>query len=150
ALEAVEVDLRNTTVRAPFDATVEKLLMEQGEMASTGAALVRLIGNNQLKVSAGVPANYADVVSKGDQAEIWFDYQQDDTLRLPISFVGQAIHPEAHTFEIKSNLAPQKENYKMNMLSNIKLRTFRKDSVVVIGKEYIYKNDNQNVAYIHI
>ncbi|HLR31859.1 MAG TPA: efflux RND transporter periplasmic adaptor subunit [Fodinibius sp.] len=148
ALEAAEVDLRNTTVRAPFDATVEKVLMEQGEMAGTGAALVRLIGNDQLKVSAGVPANYADVVSKGDQAEIWFDYQQADTLHLPISFVGQAIDPQARTFEVEIKLPPQKASYKVDMLSNIKLRTLSKDSVVVIGKEYIYKNDNQNVVYI--
>ncbi|SMO59692.1 efflux RND transporter periplasmic adaptor subunit [Fodinibius sediminis] len=148
ALESVEVDLRNTTVRAPFDATLEEVIMESGEMASPGAVLVRLIGSNRLKVSAGVPSVYSDAITRGDTAQIWFDFQLSDTLRLPITFVGQSIDPEARTFEVEVKLPPQREDYKVDMIGNIKISTFRKDSAVVIGEEYIYKEGNQNVVYV--
>src|SRR6056297_693965 len=56
ALESIKVDLQNTTVSAPFDAILEDRMLETGEMASPGAPLVRLIGREQLTVSAGVPS----------------------------------------------------------------------------------------------
>lgn len=148
ALEAVEVDLQNTTVRAPFDATVEEIILEQGEMASPGTVLVRLIGNNQLKASAGIPSIYSDAISKGDPAEVWFDFQQSDTLELPISFVGGSIDPQARTFEVEVKLPPQQGNFKVDMISNIKVRTFKQDSAIVIGEEYVYNEDDKNVVYV--
>ncbi|GAA5521859.1 efflux RND transporter periplasmic adaptor subunit [Aliifodinibius salicampi] len=148
ALEAIEVDLQNTTVNAPFDATLEEIVMEEGEMASPGTVLLRLIGHNRLNVSAGVPSIYSDAVSKGDTAQVWFDFQQSDTLRLPINFVGQSIDPQARTFEIEIKLPPQGEEYKVDMISNIKIPTFRKDSAFVIGEEYVYKEGNENVVYV--
>lgn len=148
ALKAAQVNLRNTTVEAPFDATVEEIVLEQGEMASPGTVLVRLIGTNQLKVSTGVPSTYANTIAKGDTAEIWFDFQQADTLKLPISFVGKAISPEARTFEVEIKLPPKSQNYKVDMISNVKIQTFRTDSAIVIGKEFLYQNEQQNVVYL--
>lgn len=148
ALESVEVDLNNTTVRAPFDATIEDILLEEGEMASPGSMLLRLIGTNRLKISAGVPSNYSNVVSKGDTADVWFDFQQVDTLRLPIAFVGKSINPKDRTFEVEVNLPAATQNYKVDMVSNIKIQTLRKENAVVIGKEFLYQNEGKNMVYV--
>lgn len=147
ALDAVEVDLRHTTVTAPFDATVEEIVLEEGEMASPGTALIRLIGHDRLKLSAGVPSIYSHAVSRGDTAQVWFNFQQSDTLRLPITFVGQSIDPQDRTFEVEVRLPPRSV-YKVDMIGNIKIPTFRKDSAVVIGEEYVYKEGNRNVVYV--
>ena len=148
ALESVEVDLQNTTVNAPFDATVEQIVLEPGEMASPGAELVRLIGHQQLKVSAGVPSVYSNAVARGDTAQVWFDVHQSDTLRLPITFVGGSIDPQDRTFEVEVRLPSQAEDYKVDMISNIKIPTFRQDSAIVIGEEYVLKEGDQNVVYV--
>lgn len=147
ALDAVEVDLEHTTVSAPFDAVVEEIVMEEGEMASPGTVLVRLIGQNRLKLSAGVPSIYSDAVSRGDTAQVWFDFQRSDTLKLPMTFVGQSIDPQARTFEVEVMLPPRSD-YKVDMIGNIKIPTFRKDSAVVVGEEYVYKEGNKNVVYV--
>lgn len=147
ALEAVKVSIEKTSVTAPFDATIENIFLEEGEMASPGAVLVRLIGTNKLKVSAGVPSTYSDVVKKGDRARIWFDFQRADTLKLPINFVGKSINPQARTFEVEFRLPPESENYKVDMLANVMIRTLDQKEVIVIGQEYIYQKDNENVVY---
>ncbi len=147
SLEAVKVNISKTTVTAPFDATVEDVMLEEGEMASPGAVLVRLIGTNQLKVSAGVPSIYSDVVSKGDMAQIWFDFQRADTLSLPITFVGKSISPQARTFEVEIKLPAETENYKVDMIANVMVRTLQEEKAIVIGKEYVFQNGNQEVVY---
>lgn len=147
SLEAVKVNIAKSTVKAPFDATVEEVVLEEGEMASPGAVLVRLIGTNQLKVSAGVPSIYSDVVTKGDMAQIWFDFQKADTLRLPITFVGKSISPQARTFEVEIKLPPATENYKVDMIANVTVRTLQSEDAIVIGKEYVFQNGDQEVVY---
>jgi RND family efflux transporter MFP subunit len=147
SLEAVKVNIDKATVKAPFDATVENIMLEEGEMASPGAVLVRLIGTNKLKISTGVPSTYSDVVSKGDMAQVWFDFQKADTLRLPISFVGKSISPQARTFEVEMSLPPETVDYKVDMIANVMIRTFQDEGAVVIGEEFIYQNEDQNVVY---
>lgn len=147
SLEAVKVNINKSTVKAPFDATVENIVMEEGEMASPGAVLVRLIGNKNLKVSTGVPAMYADVVNKGDIARIWFDFQPEDTLQLPISFVAKSISPQARTFEVEVKL-PESSDYKVDMIANLMVRTMTLDRSIVIGEEFVYKNNSNDVVYV--
>lgn len=147
ALETVEVDLRNTTVRAPFTATLDEKLLETGEMASPGATLFRLIGTKNLKVVAGIPSRFSDAVSEGDRAQVWFDFNTADTLRLPISYVGQSINQDARTFKVEIDLPRETRNFKIDMNANVKVRIFKRDSSVVVGEEYIYQKEKGNVVY---
>lgn len=148
ALESVKVNIGKTTVNAPFDATIENIFLEEGEMASPGAVLVRLIGINKLKISTGVPSVYSNVVNKGDMARIWFDFQQADTLQLPISFVGKSISPQARTFEVEVKLPAETENYKVDMIANVMIRTLQNDEAVVVGEEFVFENNGNNVVYV--
>ncbi|HKK44859.1 MAG TPA: efflux RND transporter periplasmic adaptor subunit [Balneolaceae bacterium] len=147
SLEAVKVNIAKTTVKAPFDAMVENVMLEEGEMAVPGAVLVRLIGTNRLKISTGVPSTYSDVVNKGDMAQIWFDFQLADTLRLPITFVGNSISPQARTFEVEIKLPSESDDYKVDMLANVMIRTMSQENAIIVGKEYIYQNQEQNLVY---
>lgn len=147
ALESIKVDIDNTVVKAPFDAVLESRMLETGEMTSPGTPLVRLIGRNQLKVTAGVPSRFADVVDRGDRAEVWFDFQSADTLSLPITFVGESIDPQARTFKIDIALPAGSKNYKIDMIANVKLRTLQRDDVLVIGEEFVYQKDQGFVVY---
>lgn len=147
ALESIKVDIENTTVSAPFDAILEDRLLETGEMASPGMPLLRLIGREKLTITAGVPSRFSDVVSTGDMAEVWFDFESSDTLSLPITFVGESIDPQARTFEIEIALPPKTGNYKIDMIANVKLRTLQRENAVVIGEEYVYQKEQGFVVY---
>lgn len=147
ALESIKVDLENTTVSAPFDAILEQRMLEKGEMASPGAPLVRLIGRDRLTVTAGVPSRFSDVVNVGDQAEVWFDFQSSDTLTLPITYVAESIDPQARTFDVEIELPPNSEKFKIDMIANVKLRTLQRDSVIVVGEEYVYQKEQGFVVY---
>lgn len=148
SLEGVKVNIDKTTVKAPFDATVENIRLEEGEMATPGAVLVRLIGTDKYKISAGVPSVYSDVVNQGDRARIWFDFQRADTLQLPITFVGKSISPQARTFNVEMKLPPGAESYKVDMIANVMIRTYEEQNAIVIGEEFVYQQDNQNVVYV--
>lgn len=147
ALESINVDLANTRVKAPFNGRVESKLMDIGEMVSAGTHVVRLIGSDDYKITAGVPARYADVIVAGDKVDIWFDTQGSQEQIKEISFVGNSIDPQDRTFRIEIDLADN-ENMKVDMITNIRLKTLEKTDVIVVSEEFIYSKDGQYVSYV--
>ncbi|MDR9415372.1 MAG: efflux RND transporter periplasmic adaptor subunit [Gracilimonas sp.] len=148
ALESIKVDLENATISAPFTGTVEAYILEEGEMASPGMQVVRLIGTNTFIVSAGVPARYADVIQNGDEVDIWFDTQTADTLKGTISFVGNSIDPQSRTFRIEVLLPADSKKYKVDMIANLRLYTLRKENVIIVSEEFIYKDEDEFITYV--
>ena len=148
ALESIKVDLANTSIKAPFNGTVESKTVEAGEMVAPGAPVVRLIGSDDYFISAGVPARYADAVSKGDDVDVWFDTQMSDTLFGTISFAGSSINPQNRTFRIEIDLPKKDNQYKVDMIANIRLKTNEQEDVLVISEEFVYSKENGYVVYV--
>ncbi|WP_367733208.1 efflux RND transporter periplasmic adaptor subunit [Balneola sp. MJW-20] len=148
ALESVRVDLNNTNIKAPFGGVVEDIMIEVGEMAGPGMPVVRIIGDDQYKVTTGIPARYADVIRKGDPVDVWFDTQYSDTLVTRLSFVGNSIDPQNRTFKAEAILPKEMDFYKVDMITNMKLTTLSEDSVVVISEQFVYKNNEDYVTYV--
>jgi len=148
ALASINVDVENTEITAPFDGRVEDFLLEEGEMASPGMQLVRLIGSDTYVVSAGVPARYANVVDNGDKVDIWFDTQTADTLKGIITYVGNTINTQNRTFRVEVLLPSQSTMYKVDMIANLRLNTLSEDNVLVVSEEFIYKEENEFIIYV--
>lgn len=148
ALESIKVDLANTSIKAPFSGEVENIMLEVGEMASPGTPVVRLIGSDDFKISAGVPARYADVINTGDEVEVWFDTELSDTLSSKISFTASSINPQNRTFKIEVELPQDRHSYKVDMITNVRLKTYEIEDAIVISEEYVYSKNNGYVVYV--
>ena len=146
SLESIKVDVANTSIKAPFNGEVEAKMVEAGEMVSPGVPVVRLIGSDSYKITAGVPARYADAIRRGDDVEIWFDSQVKDTLQAKIAFVGGSIDSQNRTFRIEATL-PQGKTYKVDMIANMKLKTAERNDVVVLSEEFVYSKNDKYVVY---
>jgi len=147
SLESVKVDLENTSIKAPFNGEVEAVMVEEGEIVSVGMPVVRLIGSDAYKISAGVPARYSEAIKKSDQVEVWFDTQVRDTIDATINYVGGSIDPQNRTFRIETTL-PQDRNYKVDMIANLRLKTVAMQNVLVVSEEFVYSKDDSYVVYV--
>lgn len=149
ALESIKIDIKNTNVAAPFDAIVENILLEEGEMATPGSQIVRLIGSGKFKVTAGVPARYSDTVNKGDSVKVWFDTQSDNVINAVITFAARSINPQNRTFTIEVDL-PRHQNsmYKVDMIANLQLTTLSEQDVIVISEQYLYREGQNYIVYV--
>lgn len=148
ALKVVEVQLNNTEIRAPFNAVIEEIITEAGEMAAPGTPLVRLITADQIKISAGVPARYSGVISKGDLSSAWFDPWPQDTITTKITFVGSSIDPRNRTFPVELVMPNNERQYKVGMIANLRIRSLHRPESIVIGEEFIYQDQGKSVVYV--
>lgn len=147
ALESVKIDFQNTSVAAPFSGTIENILMETGEMVSTGTPLVRMISDGGKKITLGVPARFSNVVDLGDEAEVWFDFDEENRYKFPITYIGNSIDPQNRTFRVEITLPENFKNVKIDMIANVRLRTEHLDGVIVVSEEYIFQKNGNYVAY---
>lgn len=73
ALTLAEIDLRYTTVVAPYDGVVTQRLTETGSFVTMGEPVVRMIADSDLEVEADVPANRLAGLTPGSTVEITLD-----------------------------------------------------------------------------
>jgi membrane fusion protein (multidrug efflux system) len=148
ALESIKVQISKTELKSPFNGTVEDKMVEAGEMVMPGTRMVRILAKDYVKVSAGVPSRYADVVQLGDTAKVWMNTQDPDTLQGPVTFVGNSIDKQSRTFRIEVPISNTRNHLKIDMLANVRLRTQHMRNVLVIGQEYIYQSQDGPVVYV--
>lgn len=148
ALESIQVDLDNTRITAPFNGLVEDKMVNVGEMVSPGMPVLRLIGTDNFKIMAGVPARYADAVKEGDTVEVWFDTQMSDTLKGVIRYTGSSINPQNRTFDVEIELDGLSDDFKVDMIGNLRLQTFSQRDVVIVSEEFVYSKNDGYVVYV--
>lgn len=148
ALSGNAEQLKKTVVRAPFSGSVENVLIEQGENASPGMPIIRLIAADGVKITAGIPSRYADVVQVGDVAELWFDTESPDTLKSVVTFVGNSIDPFSRTFEIEVSMPSGSPVSKIDMMANLRLKSMEIPNQILLSNEFIFDKDGHKVVYV--
>lgn len=68
--ELVEMDLEDSVLRAPFDATVSARQMSVGAVASPGMPVVRLVQDRELEAWIGLPVEVAASLESGETKEL--------------------------------------------------------------------------------
>ncbi len=148
ALKLLELQLDRTVLRAPFNAVVEDIISEVGETVAPGTPVVRLISDGSVRVRAGVPARYAESVRVGDSVEIMFEEFQGDVINSKVVFVGSSIDPQSRTFTVEANIPNQGNKYKIDMVSNVRIRTRSFEEVLVLAQEYVFRNEDGYQVYV--
>lgn len=91
AIAAAELDLTNTTVRAPVGGKLTDLQVEVGHFAQPGAPLVTLIAGNNLWINADMTENNLGHLDVGDEAEIVLDVLPGRVLKGRVRSISSGV-----------------------------------------------------------
>ncbi len=151
--ETVEYQLTKAKVYAPISGVVDRVGMEAGELAMTGAPIIEILSLNRLKVVADLPENFLQNVRRGDQVSITYpalDMEQNGRVNL----IGSTINPANRTFKVEVNTGNPGGQLKPNLLAIVKVQDYAEKDVVIIpidlvqeevgGKKYVMVTNNQD------
>ncbi len=98
ALTQARRQLEKCTIRAPFEAIISERLAQVGELASPGSALVQIVDNRHLEVSAQLQAPLAQSLPQAMQPELVTSQQ-----RYPLTLrrIVPVFDPRARTREAR-------------------------------------------------
>ncbi|HRQ48216.1 MAG TPA: efflux RND transporter periplasmic adaptor subunit [Rhodocyclaceae bacterium] len=98
-LAAARLGIAHTRPVAPFDAVLDRRMVEVGDYVQPGTPLVRLVAVDRLKVTAQVPQQEVIHLVEGQHADI----DLLDGRRLPgtLTFIASAAEPGTRSFRIE-------------------------------------------------
>ncbi len=131
-LASLEARLERTEIVAPVTGTFEEYFLEVGEMAMPGAAAIRVVATDRVKIVAGVPERHARTVVAGDRAVVTLDVFPDQEFLGQVSFAGASVDPRSRTFRIEVILDNPRGFMKPAMVANLEVeREFLKNVISV-------------------
>ena len=139
-LSSLKTQESKTLVRAPFNGTVEEVLVRTGELVQPGTPLFHFIGDSDLFVEADVSERYIGILNKGDSVNIHFP-SVNENYKTKVSAVGGVINQNNRTFKVEVVL-PNLSFVKPNMLSVLKIKDYENLNAVTVPN-YLILQDNK-------
>ncbi len=102
-LAAIEKEIADVTVEAPFDGVFNENLVDVGAVVSTGEALARVIDTTPMVVVASVSERYIDSVTPGVVGAVHLVDGRD--LPGTVTWVSAAADPTTRTYAVEMEVA---------------------------------------------
>jgi len=135
SLASLKTQLGKSTIKAPFNGTVETVRVRVGELVQPGTPMFQFVGESDLFIEADISESYIGALSKGDSVEITFPSIKK-TITTKVSATGAIINPNNRTFKVEVFL-PSLPEVKPNMISVLKIQDYKNSESVVVPSHLI-------------
>jgi multidrug efflux pump subunit AcrA (membrane-fusion protein) len=103
-LKLAEAALRDSTIRAPFDAYVQRRLVSLGEFVKNQTAVMALVKVDPLKLTAEVPEKMAAWVKVGQALSLIVEAQPGTPVTGEIARLSPAVNPQTRAFPLEGRV----------------------------------------------
>jgi membrane fusion protein, multidrug efflux system len=107
-LEMLEINVTDTTIRAPFDGVVSERVVSVGEYVRADSKVVTLVALDPLRLSITVPESSAAFIQKDQRVEFTLTAEPGKTHQTKISFVGAGLRNGTRDLVVEA-LVPNKD-----------------------------------------
>ncbi|MEM6726693.1 MAG: efflux RND transporter periplasmic adaptor subunit [Bacteroidota bacterium] len=126
-------------IYAPISGVVDRVLIEQGEMAGPGSPIVLLIDLRKLRIIADVSEKYVKAISRGDYVDVTIpaiDLKQ----KARVSMIGRTLNPGNRTFAVEVQIDNPKGYIKPNMLATMFILDYETDEAVLVSSTMVQQD----------
>lgn len=130
-LKQVRAQYENTFVKAPVSGTLDAINVNEGEFVAPGAPVARVVDLSNLELETELSESYLTAVKVGDEVEVnipALGLSQSEK----VIFTSQYINPANRSFTIKVSLNNGNALIKPNLLAEINLKDYAKESALVV------------------
>ena len=148
AIERIDIDIRDATIRAPFEGIIVQKHVEVGTHVNTGAPIVTLINDRRLEIEIDVPSARIITLTPNTSAIVILD----DGSR--VSAVVRAIIPreDLRTRTRPVRLQPEIKSAAKQLADNqavlVELPLTAGRPVLTVSKDAVIRRANGNVVYV--
>ncbi|UCH65681.1 MAG: efflux RND transporter periplasmic adaptor subunit [Ignavibacterium sp.] len=137
-----------TFIKAPFSGIVDIKYSEIGENVMQGAPIVSLVSVGDIKVEAGVPENYVNMVRKGSNVKIVFKDLQNESYNAQVTYVGHTISTNNRTFPIEIRLNNKNGKIKPELSAQVFIEKERLENVFILPEETVTGTDLGYIVFV--
>ncbi|MCX2745782.1 efflux RND transporter periplasmic adaptor subunit [Mangrovivirga sp. M17] len=145
-IASLKSQLSNSYITAPFSGKVDGVMAKEGEVASPGMPMVRIVNLNDLKIEADVSERYIGSFEKGDSVEVFFPAFKE-SYKTTVSAVGDVINQANRTFTLQVKLPKDNDLLKPNLMATIRLADYQNEDAIIIPDKIILQDSRGFYVY---
>jgi RND family efflux transporter MFP subunit len=131
-LRLAERQLRDASIRAPFEGYVQKRLVSLGEYVKTQSPVMSVVRVNPLKVTAEIPERMAPWVKVGQPVQLVVDAYPDMPIAGKISRISPAVNTNTRAFAFEA-VVPNDEGFlKPGTFARVHIESGQVDRVLTL------------------
>jgi RND family efflux transporter MFP subunit len=132
AMKLAERQLRDTSIRAPFDGYVQQRMVSLGELVKAQMPVMTVVRVDPLKLRSEIPERMAPWVKVGQPLTLRVDAFPDKSFAATVSRISPAVTTETRTFAFEA-LAPNADALlKPGTFARVRLETSLVEQVMTI------------------
>lgn len=146
--DLAQLEVTNTTVRAPFSGIVSERLIKVGNMVTTNEATYRLTDFDPLLAILHVPERELYKLRKGQRAELRLDALPGQNFAGHIERISPVVDPGTGTFKVTVAIRDASRQLKPGMFSRVRIVYDTRERVLLVPKEALVAEDNEAALYV--
>jgi membrane fusion protein, multidrug efflux system len=148
ALKLAERDLRESTIRAPFDGYVAERLVSLGQLVQPQTAIMRIVRLDPLKLTAEVPEKFAPWVMAGREVSLRVDAYPDRVVTGRIVRVSPSVNMKSRAFAIEGAIPNGDGRLKPGTFARVQIATDHLDRAVTIPAAAVQSRYGTNRVFV--
>ncbi len=124
--------LRDTDIKAPFDAYVERRLVNLGELVKTQMPVMAIVRLDPLKVTAELPERMAPWINDGRPVELRVDAYRDRTFAGKVTRISPAVNTATRAFPFEAVVPNHDAALKPGTFARVHVESGKVDDVLTL------------------
>ena len=122
--------LRDASIRAPFDGYVEKRLVSLGQFVNVQTPVMSIVRVDPLKVTAEIPEAMAPWVRAGQSVTLFVDAYPDKPFTATVSRISPSVNAQTRAFPFEARVPNAEDELKPGTFARVHLESSRVDQVL--------------------
>ena len=141
-------DLKDATIRAPFEGVVAERMVSEGQFVNAQAPVMRLVRLHPLRLTAEVPERFAPNVRVGQPIALTTDSLPGRTVQGTITRISPDVNLKSRAFSIEADVPNQDGLLKPGTFARLKVATNKVDSAIVVPATAIQTRYGTSLAFV--
>jgi membrane fusion protein (multidrug efflux system) len=147
AVNVIELQLRRTTVRAPFAGVIGQRFVSIGDYVTSASRLLSLQTVDPQRAVLEIPERHAGLLRPGQSVEFSVAAYPEQTFTAQVEFVDPVVQPSTRTILVKARAPNRDRKLSSGMFIEARLATSTRASAVVVPEDAVQPLRTANVVW---
>jgi HlyD family secretion protein len=147
ALELAQLQLDETTIRAPFDGVIAELYVTKGSSVGPGAP-VTLVVSDVLEVMVNIEENRISQIFTGQPAALRVTAYPGQDFPAVVTSIAPIADSSTHTFAVKVTPVDEQGLLRAGMFTNLAILAEEKQNTLIVPRSAVTVINGQETVYV--
>ena len=148
ALEQAQIDIRNTSIEAPYDSVIIEKHIEVGGYVNVGARVVTLSNDKSVEVEADIPSFRLLNLRLGTKAKIITDSGKKYDAQVRAIIPNENVRTRTRPIRLTTDFGSDASNFADNQSVKVELPLTNENKVLTVNKDAVLRRANGNIVFV--